>query len=634
MMCGIVGYIGKNSKTKKNLIDKMLNSINHRGPDGSSVNIYNNCIIGFNRLSINDLSDTGMQPFEVNDKVVFANGEIYNHLDLKNKFHVSSKLIGDSDIEIIPHIYNELGFDFLNELNGGFAIAVYEKKSEKLYLIIDRFGKKPMYYYQVESGIFFSSELKAILLNFNLEIDKKAMNIGFFQGYFSYPLTPVKGVKKIRPGEVLTINPDLSLGTLSWYKMQPNYSVNELSIQELENSFCTLLDDAVDIRMTADVEAGLYLSGGLDSTAIAASCSKLGYNKIHTFSGTVRGKEYSTDNYNATRFASEYNFIHHVINIDTDTYRNNIVETCTAFDEINFETANINFIEIAREAKKYVTIMLDGCGGDEVFFGYSSQASINRLPKFARNIFPSISIINNYLAKNSPKLFSYYIALSDIERFMFLCRSFIPIDVAITFPYFDIDFIKSNLQEMASLLPNTFKSIKDQNYLSYLDIIGNNMLNYQQLDRCSMFHTIEPRSPLSDYRIWEAFLGVDEKLKFDGGTKGLMKRILRNRLPDYILSAEKDGFSNPFHVWFKEDKCLRDELLLIVEKRIELLCEILGDEYVTNIINKWKNIRNINWMDGVRLHQLVAFVIWYFIYFERKDLYKKPLTLEEFCLLI
>ena len=123
-MCGIVGYIGKNSKTKKNLIDKMLNSINHRGPDGSSVNIYNNCIIGFNRLSINDLSDTGMQPFEVNDKVVFANGEIYNHLDLKNKFHVSSKLIGDSDIEIIPHIYNELGFDFLNELNiafGGFT---------------------------------------------------------------------------------------------------------------------------------------------------------------------------------------------------------------------------------------------------------------------------------------------------------------------------------------------------------------------------------------------------------------------------------------------------------------------------------------------------------------------------------
>jgi asparagine synthetase B (glutamine-hydrolysing) len=168
-----------------------------------------------------------------------------------------------------------------------------------------------------------------------------------------------------------------------------------------------------------------------------------------------------------------------------------------------------------------------------------------------------------------------------------------------------------------------------KNYLSYMDILGLDMLNYQELDRCSMYHSIEPRSPLSDYRIWEAFMGVGEKQKLDTGGKALMRRLLAKRLPGYILEAKKDGFSNPFYLWFLDDDQFRSEILNLIGKRKELLYEVLGTVYVDNLLYKWVHLKDVEWMDGVRLNQLVAFVIWHIIYFERKDLYKMNLSLSE-----
>jgi len=628
-MCGIVGFIGNNPKSKLEKIYAMMASTSHRGPDASSVKVYDGLIIGFNRLSINDLSEKGMQPFETDEYSVFANGEIYNHNELRNKFKLHAQLRSHSDIELIPHLYKKLGFEFLNEVNGAFAIALYVKQTGQLHLILDRLGKKPMYYYETAEGVYFASELKAFLLNFDMGLDLEAINWAFFQGYFPYPMTPVKGVKKIRPSEILTISKNLSISSANWYTIKPDYEMPKLSENEMEGKFLALLDDAVNIRMEADVEAGLYLSGGLDSTSIAMSCAHIGYQNIHTFTGKVQSKEYSTDNINASRFAKEHNFTHHVVEIDVNTYRNNIVETSTAFDEINFETANINFIEIVREAKKHVTIMLDGCGGDEVFFGYSHQRSLHRLPKAMRNILPGIPAIKNYLARNKPRMFSYYMSLTDVEKFFCLSQAFIPINEAMQMKHFNLEAGHANLQKITKSTPHSFKDKRDLNYLSYMDILGLDMLNYQELDRCSMYHSIEPRSPLSDYRIWEAFMGVEEKQKLAGGGKGLMRRLLARRLPGYILEAKKDGFSNPFYLWFLNNDEFRSEVLSLISKRKELLYEVLGAVYVNNLLSKWKDLNDVEWMDGVRLNQLVAFVIWYVIYFERKDLYKVNLSISD-----
>jgi asparagine synthase (glutamine-hydrolysing) len=634
-MCGIAGFIGKESFAKRDVIQKMLVAINHRGPDSSSITEIDDVIIGFNRLSINDLSNNGMQPFETEHCSVFSNGEIYNHKELKRKYDLYPKLKGSSDIEIIPHLYERLGFEFLNELNGGFAIVIYDKMSKSIHLILDRFGKKPLYYYQVSDGFYFASELKAFLVAFDdLTLDKKLINWAFYQGYFPYPDTPVNGIKKIGPSEIFSIDKNLLFSSKNWYKMQPSYTQQSLELPELESNFLNLIDDAVDIRMHADVSAGLYLSGGLDSTTVAMSCSRLGYKNIHTFTGHIQGKDYSTDNLNATRFAKENQFIHHSINIDVNTYRNNIFETSTAFDEINFESANINFIELIREAKKHVTIMLDGVGGDEIFLGYNHQQSLHRLPISLRNSIPKFKFIEDLLSKNSRKYFSIYAALSDVKLFSFQSQSFIPINIARKMKYFNLDDGLFNLETQISKLDHGFKNTKELNYLAYLDILGLDMLNYQEVDRCSMFHSIEPRSPLSDYRIWELIYSINESEKYKGGRKGLMKSILSKRLPEYILSAQKDGFSNPFYIWFKDDISFRNDVLKVIDKRKELLNEVLGEEYVSLILSKWKLNGTVNWMDGVRLHQLLVFVIWHFVYFENKSFYKSNLSLSDFSSLL
>lgn len=635
-MCGIVGFIGNNPGSKTDTIKKMMSAINHRGPDSSIITEYDSVIFGFNRLSINDLSKNGMQPFENNQCIVFSNGEIYNHSELKRKYNLYPKLKSNSDIEIIPHLYEKFGFDFLNELNGGFVISIFDKVSKTLHLVLDRFGKKPFYYYQVSDGFYFASELKAFLIGFdNLTIDKKSVNWAFFQGYFPYPETPIKGIKKLAPSEILSISCDLSVATTNWYKMQPDYTYESANEAELELSFLNHIDNAVDIRMHADVPAGLYLSGGLDSTCVATSCAKLGYKDIHTFTGIVSGKDYSTDNVNAIKFAKENQFIHHLIEINVDTYRNNIFETSTAFDEINFESANINFIEIVREAKKHVTIMLDGCGGDEVFMGYNHQESLHRLPIIFRNSLPNFKFIENFLAKNSRKFFSLHTAFSNVDKYSFQSQSFIPIDLACKMKYFDLESGFENLEKQIKNVKHGFKDTNELNYLAYLDILGLNMLNYQQLDRCSMYHSIEPRSPLSDFRIWEMFYAVEENRKMKDGRKGLMKALLKNRLPDYILTAKKDGFSNPFYIWFNENNDFRNDVVKAIHKRKELLFDLLGEDYVLSIISKWDGTSTIsNWMDGIRLHQLLVFIIWHFVYFENKELYKSNLTLSEFISLL
>jgi hypothetical protein len=234
------------------------------------------------------------------------------------------------------------------------------------------------------------------------------------------------------------------------------------------------------------------------------------------------------------------------------------------------------------------------------------------------------------LSKNSRKLFSIYTALSNVKLFPFQNQSFIPIDLAYKMPHFDFEEGMNNIESQINNLNHGFKNTKDLNFLSYLDILGLDMLNYQELDRCSMYHSVEPRSPLSDFRIWEVILAIDENRKMSSGRKGLMKKLLKNRLPDYILNAKKDGFSNPFYIWFQEDNNLRKDILTIINKRKHLLYDILGFEYVNDILIKWNNRTNINWMDGIRLHQILVFVIWYYAYFENKNSYKLNLTLTEF----
>jgi len=617
-MCGLAGFIGQNPEARKDLVHQMAKTIHHRGPDHQKVSVHQFSCVGFNRLAIVDLTPKGNQPFEWDGVIVYCNGEIYNHLDIKKKHQLLDICQSRSDIEMIPHLYRRFGLDFLHELNGMFSMVIIDERENKVFLISDRFGKKPLFYRQTSDGFYFASELKSFLLNTSCEVDEKHFNYGFFLSYLPYPLTPIKGIEKLSPGTVATIS-DQRISKRTWYVLKPDSAFAKLSMQEHEQRYKELLNDAVRIRMEADVESGFFLSGGLDSTSIAASAVEQGYQKLHAFCAVIDGKDHTTDNVNGLRFANDRGLNLHRINIDADVYDQNIVRSSWVFDEGNYESCGMNFMIIAREARKYLTILQDGTGGDEIFFGYPYQMVLNKVPKFLRGSLPySQGLMNQFEKKFSPRYRSGLRALMDNDTWFFFERSFVPIDFMLLSPNFDSGELRDHLMSITRQYDSGFIHQKDLNRLSYLDILGFCMANFLRADRGSMAYSIEPRSPLSDYRLWEHFLSLPEEMKF-GRPPGLKKymRQISKFLPDYILNAKKEGFSNPVFGWFKANEKLRKAALNLIAKDSEFLAHQFGADLVETIVAPWRDNRTVQWMDGIRLHMLTTASLWNKIYVEK-----------------
>ena len=247
-------------------VDQAGISIIHRGPDEQKYVEGKDWSIKFNRLSIIDLSKDAMQPFSLKGIDIFVNGEIYNYLELKNKYRDEFQCKTSSDIEILPFLYVKYGINFLNELNGMFSMVIIDKIRDKKYLVRDRFGKKPLYYFLKENILYFSSELKALTNFIKLEVDKENLAINFISNLNPEPLTPYKGIFSVLPGN-LCIYKNKSIETFRWYspKILENNSDN---INEIEKKFYDLASSSIDLRLRSDVPVGVFLSGGIDSNLI------------------------------------------------------------------------------------------------------------------------------------------------------------------------------------------------------------------------------------------------------------------------------------------------------------------------------------------------------------------------------
>ncbi len=621
-MCGYVGYVGPNASDKREDISLMRSLINHRGPNANTINTHQDVIIGFNRLAINDLSANGNQPFTVDNTTVYCNGEIYNHKELREKYDLTELCRSTSDVEIVPHLYNRFGLDCLSLFNGMFALCIIDHDKDTTYLALDRFAQKPMYLSKRKNGYYFASELKCFMLGLeDAEIDRDALNIGFFLGMFAHNMTPIKGVERLAPAELVAIK-DGEITRKVWYQCRPNYHIDKLDNIELEREYYKLFDDAVRLRMEADVEAGVFLSGGLDSSSITESAQRQYPKKVHSFTGIVDGKSWSTDNVNSIKFAKEYNIYRHEVPINTTTYDDLIVKTCYNNDEIPFESCQLNFMAIAEEAQKYVTILLDGTGGDELFLGYPWHKLVYSKPRWARDVFPFLGVnFFKRLSKTNYRTLIRGLMLSDVRKFIFFFRAYVNIDMMNLSPHFKSEILFELLDDFIPKYKGHFNNTSSVNHLSYLENSTTRMLQYFMGDRSSMAYSIENRSPFSDYRIWEFAMGIDEKRKLKTGTKTLMREI-SSKLPDYIRNAEKDGFSTPIFQWFIKDADFLNSKLKLVSQYREMLDHYLGHELVKAILDKWISKSNLVWMDGINLHMLVSFVVWYKIFFEEK----RPIT--------
>src|SRR5688572_26134258 len=390
-MCGIVGIVRNDSKpVDEALLSRMSNAIRHRGPDDDGFYVNEGVGLGMRRLSIIDIK-SGHQPIHNQDRsawIVF-NGEIYNYLELREKLEkLGHRFYTNSDTEAIIHAYDQYGADCPKHLRGMFAFAIWDERTQELFLARDRVGKKPLLYALVNGQLIFGSEFTALLLHPDIS---REVNLEAIHYYLSFmcvpaPLTAFKAIKKLEPGHTLRWrNGEIKLDRY-W---QPDFS-HKLNISEEEAGERALevLRDAVRVRLMSEVPLGAFLSGGIDSSAVVALMSEVSNEPIKTFSIGFEEQDYS-ELHHARRIAEHVGADHHEFIVQPDVLE--ILPTLVEhYGEPFASSSAIPTYYVARETRRHVTVALNGDGGDECFAGYERYAAMQiaeryrRLPAFVR----------------------------------------------------------------------------------------------------------------------------------------------------------------------------------------------------------------------------------------------------------
>src|SRR5688572_22223412 len=409
-MCGIAGSLNKQLD-----IPQLTRDLFHRGPDEQTTFAEGTLLLHHHRLAILDIA-SGKQPMYYHDLTIIFNGEIYNHQDLRKKFSLQCKT--NSDTETLLHLYAKLGPNFLQELDGMFALAIYDREKQQLFVARDRAGKKPVYYYNSGDQFVFASELNALRNQLPLEVNEKHIQQFIRIGYFYKTSTPYKNVWELPAGSYAMVSLDKpALQVTKWWSITDQYLRKQEDTPETAlNKVDVILHDAVKNRVeSSDLEVGSFLSGGIDSglvTAIAKSYSP----NLKTFTISFEG-EYDEAPL-AKLVADRYHTNHHEIKIAFDQLGSDIENILSNYGEPFMDSSAIPSYYVSREAKKYLTVILNGDGGDELFGGYrryvpfarydffKSATWIKRMAAMSHRVMP---IPNNKKSK-----YSYLYRLADL----------------------------------------------------------------------------------------------------------------------------------------------------------------------------------------------------------------------------
>lgn len=581
-MCGITGYIGQFTP---DLINNMVNTIKHRGPDGDGVfrDKENHVALGHTRLSIIDLSEGGHQPMVLSGKVAISyNGEIYNYRELRASLEVKGyEFKSTSDTEVLLNAYMEYGTSCFEKFNGIFSIAIWDIQRKKLVLVRDGLGVKPLYYARSSKGILFSSEIKAIMCepSVNRELDPIAAG-----QYLTYLWTPesrtmLKSVKKVKPGAILEISTDCVINSSSFYSLPlgiPDETMNENDAVDLVRE---AVKTAVDRQMIADVEVGAFLSGGLDSSSIVAFANQLTDQKLQCFTMKYQqnegaAKEMEEDLPYAREVAKALDVDLHEVRVD-HTMTDRLVEMIYHLDEPQADPAILNSLFICELAHSCgIKVLLSGAGGDDIFTGYRRHHALSLekywtfLPQFARNGIKHISStlpVNKPLFRKVRKVFDHA-NLSADERIASYYNWLNP-DVSCSLLTHDFrsDMISADI---ARPLYNSLKSLPKEvppvNRMLDLDLkyfSTDHNLNYT--DKMGMACGVEIRVPLLDKDLVSLASRLPASVKQRGSTgKWVFKKAMEGILPNDVIYRPKTGFGVPLRQWLHGDfgTFLKDEL--------------------------------------------------------------------------
>lgn len=567
-MCGIVGYYQFKEKQVPKKMAEAVQALNLRGPDAQKIQDFGErCSLGHARLSIIDTSHAADQPmFDSSGRycIVF-NGEIFNFKPLKNRLIAKGyQFLTQSDTEVLLNMYIDLGLDFIKELNGFFAFAIYDSQEETLLLARDRFGIKPLYYTESENRIVFGSELKALkpLLNEKPEIDWASAHLYFQLNYIPGPESIYKNITQLKPGEAKLIKPN-DEQTFTFYRINESGSVFKGNYEDAQKQLLTLMEDSVKLRLISDVPLGAFLSGGIDSSVIVALASKH-TDKLNTFSIGYRDEPLFDETQYAKLVAKKCNTEHTVFQLTNDDLFQHLFATLDYFDEPFADSSALAVNILCRETRKHATVALSGDGADEIFGGYQKhygewriqnqgvvEKSIKKLGPLLRLMPQSRnSKITNAIRQASK--FSEAASLSNTDRYWRLAsiNSSDQVDQLLTkkIPSHEWN------QRKNSLLRHLRGNPKLTGFL-YTDcqlVLASDML--VKVDRMSMANSLEVRVPFLDYRIVDFAFSLPEEFKVSKkGRKLIVQDAFRSLLPEELYHRPKHGFEVPLLNWFRKE---------------------------------------------------------------------------------
>lgn len=587
-MCGIFGYFHKNGiELSDNRIKAMGEAIHHRGPDDHGTFKRNGVVIGNQRLSIIDI-EGGHQPFiSENGKItVVQNGEIYNHIELANDLKKAGyQFKTNSDTEVILRLYEVEGIDFVKKLNGMFSIAIYDENIQSLFLIRDRIGVKPLYVYQDNDQIIFGSEIKSILkAGINPDYDELAINHYLTFNFVPPPFTMFKGIKHVMPGHWHKVTKS-GVTTKQWWDLtqESSFTENKSENQWIED-FNNILEDAVRIRLRADVPFGAFLSGGIDSSTVVAHMSHIMDNPVKTFSIGFHDARFDESIY-AKQVAEMFNTDHVMEKVDANMISlwPLMIYHC---DQPHGDVSFMPTYRVSQLAVEHVKMVLTGDGADELFAGYDKY----------KNFFNE-EVLNDFNNETFQQKYHENISLfSDNEK----CKMYTK------------DFMKKlgdpSSFEITKELFYKSKEMDRINQALYIDTMlllpGNNLV---KPDRMGMAVSLEARTPFLDYRMVEFSFGMPGHLKLrNAETKYIYKKAVTPLLGKELVYRKKQMFTVPIGEWFKkelakftEDKLLNGELV----KR-----NIVNRDYIVNILDNHQKGRK-NYTREIRA--LISLEYWF-----------------------
>lgn len=626
-MCGIAGFIDFGRNTSLPVLQAMTDAMAHRGPDDAGYEIYDNSAasIGFGqrRLSILDLSPLGHQPMHAHDLVINFNGEVYNFKEIRKELEEKGySFVSWSDTEVIIKGYHCWGLDIVNKLRGMFAFAIYDKQKEEVVFIRDRAGVKPLYYYWENDLFLFGSELKALYEHkgFKKDIDINSLALFLQYSYIPGQYCIFKHTHKLLPGHALTINlKTKELRTSKYWDVFDFYNKPkvQLSDQEAIDETDRLLKEAYEYRMVADVPVGVFLSGGYDSSSVAALLQTNRTEKLKTF--TIGFHENEFNEAPEAKKIAEYLGTDHTEWYLTAKEAGEVLPLLPEiYDEPFADNSTVPTVLVSKLARQQVKVALSADGGDEIFGGYNK---FNQAEKFTSSIPVAVqTLLSGTMSMINPSYIPYfnqkYNFTTRYEKMKLIWKSHDPVQAVKYISQYITEsevesFLKSPYERYPTVFDESHKLIKNDgvtNNLLAVDyktfLVDNNLV---KVDRATMSVGLEGREPMLDHKVIEFLSSLPSSFKIrDGVNKWLLKQVVHRYIPKELMERPKRPFIAPLMLWFRED--LKEQLKHYLSEESLIKTGVFNPPPIIQMRNDYLAGKKVNYQ---KLWHVLIFQLWY-----------------------